>query len=328
MRGLPSAAVNSRLISSGSPSSQAAKLGEAVAVIGLGLLGQLTVQILKAAGCRVIGIDLDRSKVELAMAHGADAAVPRDGDVESAIAQFTGGFGLFIQAGGWTAFQNEVNQYAAQGWMLEDLDAASNGGPWTNHVAVLNEAQGSSQQLIRENSFASFHANWLAHQGGGLRLTDIDVANVNGQPLFYGLMRPGTNDERLIHETTLANFHAVRTAMEGNGWRIRDIAMQQGEYLAVLYPGSGPTITETFADWAGLVDRWGAIDGNRRVNTRLKDVECWVEGGELRYAGLWRGTLRVRRPEGAVPPNVVATPNVTPPPSPQPGRPAAERDPN
>jgi len=69
------------------------KLGEAVAVIGLGLLGQLTVQILKAAGCRVIGIDLERSKVELATAHRADAAVARDGDVEGAIAQFTGGFG-------------------------------------------------------------------------------------------------------------------------------------------------------------------------------------------------------------------------------------------
>ncbi|MGH9837114.1 MAG: zinc-binding dehydrogenase, partial [Blastocatellia bacterium] len=70
-----------------------AKLGEAVAVIGLGLLGQLTVQILKAAGCRVIGIDLERSKVELAIAHGAGAAVTRDGDVEGAMAQFTGGFG-------------------------------------------------------------------------------------------------------------------------------------------------------------------------------------------------------------------------------------------
>lgn len=69
------------------------RLGEAVVVIGLGLLGQLTVQILKAAGCRVIGIDLERSKVELATAHGADAAVTRDGDVEGAMAQFTGGFG-------------------------------------------------------------------------------------------------------------------------------------------------------------------------------------------------------------------------------------------
>lgn len=240
--------------------------------------------------------------------------------------QFTGGFGLFIQAGSWTSFMNDVNQYAAQGWMLDDLDAASDGGSWMNHVGVLNEAQGSSQQVIRENTFAAFHANWLVHQGGGLRLADLDVANINGQAHFYGVMRPGTQEERLIHETSLASFHAVRTAMEGNGWRIRDIAMQQGEYLAVLNPGSGPTVAEKFADWPAILNRWGAIDGNRRINTRLKDVECWVEGGQLRYAGLWRGAARVRRPEGGVPPNVVANPNVAPAPA-QPARPAAERDP-
>ncbi|HMV82071.1 MAG TPA: bi-domain-containing oxidoreductase [Blastocatellia bacterium] len=71
-----------------------AKLGDAVAVIGLGLLGQLTVLILKAAGCRVIGIDLESSKVELARQHGADAAVLRGGDVETAVKQFTEDFGV------------------------------------------------------------------------------------------------------------------------------------------------------------------------------------------------------------------------------------------
>jgi polar amino acid transport system substrate-binding protein len=69
------------------------KLGEAVVVIGLGLLGQLTVMLLKAAGCRVIGIDLELNKTRLALEHGADAAVLRSDDVESAIAQFTGGYG-------------------------------------------------------------------------------------------------------------------------------------------------------------------------------------------------------------------------------------------
>lgn len=69
------------------------KLGDAVAVIGLGLLGQLTVQILKAAGCRVIGIDLEVSKVALAVEFGCDAAVLRGDDVESAVKQFTDGFG-------------------------------------------------------------------------------------------------------------------------------------------------------------------------------------------------------------------------------------------
>src|SRR6202521_1539367 len=50
------------------------KLGDIVGVIGLGLLGQLTVQILKAAGCCVVGMDIDRGRVELAQRLGADAA--------------------------------------------------------------------------------------------------------------------------------------------------------------------------------------------------------------------------------------------------------------
>jgi len=50
-----------------------AKLGDLVAVIGLGLLGQLTVQLLKAAGCRVLGMDIDASRAELARHLGADA---------------------------------------------------------------------------------------------------------------------------------------------------------------------------------------------------------------------------------------------------------------
>jgi predicted dehydrogenase/threonine dehydrogenase-like Zn-dependent dehydrogenase len=69
------------------------RLGEAVAVIGLGLLGQLATQILRAAGCRVIGIDLDPAKVALALELGAEAAVARGADVHAAVAAFTGGRG-------------------------------------------------------------------------------------------------------------------------------------------------------------------------------------------------------------------------------------------
>ena len=50
-------------------------LGESVVVIGLGLVGQLTVQLLKANGCRVFGLDLDESRVALALELGADKAV-------------------------------------------------------------------------------------------------------------------------------------------------------------------------------------------------------------------------------------------------------------
>ena len=47
-------------------------LGEAVAVTGLGLIGLMAVQLLRAHGCRVLGIDFDRTKLELARRFGAE----------------------------------------------------------------------------------------------------------------------------------------------------------------------------------------------------------------------------------------------------------------
>jgi predicted dehydrogenase/threonine dehydrogenase-like Zn-dependent dehydrogenase len=49
-----------------------ATFGEFVVVIGLGLIGLLTIQLLKAAGCRVIGYDLDRAKAELGSQLGVE----------------------------------------------------------------------------------------------------------------------------------------------------------------------------------------------------------------------------------------------------------------
>jgi predicted dehydrogenase/threonine dehydrogenase-like Zn-dependent dehydrogenase len=53
-------------------------LGDIACVIGLGLLGLLTVQLLKANGCIVIGTDLDKKKVKLAQKLGADYAFQAD----------------------------------------------------------------------------------------------------------------------------------------------------------------------------------------------------------------------------------------------------------
>lgn len=47
-------------------------LGETVAVTGLGLIGLLTVQLLRAHGCRVLGLDYDRDKLDLAQQFGAE----------------------------------------------------------------------------------------------------------------------------------------------------------------------------------------------------------------------------------------------------------------
>ncbi|MEJ2224986.1 MAG: bi-domain-containing oxidoreductase [Syntrophobacterales bacterium] len=69
-------------------------LGEKAVVIGLGLLGLLTVQFLAAQGCRVIGVDLDKTKCDLAQELGADLTLVSGQDnVEEAVANFTGGIG-------------------------------------------------------------------------------------------------------------------------------------------------------------------------------------------------------------------------------------------
>ncbi len=71
------------------------KLGETFAVTGLGLIGLLAVQILIASGCRVLGIDLDPQKLELARSFGAETLNIADGGDPVAIAEFlTKGHGL------------------------------------------------------------------------------------------------------------------------------------------------------------------------------------------------------------------------------------------
>ena len=69
-------------------------LGETIVVLGLGILGLLTVQILRASGCRTIGLDLDDRRVKLAKSLGADDAFdPNDELVDAALAALTDGFG-------------------------------------------------------------------------------------------------------------------------------------------------------------------------------------------------------------------------------------------
>jgi len=70
-------------------------LGETIVVTGLGLIGQMAVQILRASGCRVLGIDFDDRKCELARAFGAEVVNLSSGTDPVAVArQFTRGVGV------------------------------------------------------------------------------------------------------------------------------------------------------------------------------------------------------------------------------------------
>ena len=68
------------------------QLGENIAVIGLGLLGLLTIQLAAAAGCNVLGIDLDPKRIELASSLGLEAVSRKQ--AESASMAFTANRGF------------------------------------------------------------------------------------------------------------------------------------------------------------------------------------------------------------------------------------------
>jgi predicted dehydrogenase len=87
-------------------------LGERVVVVGLGLIGQITVGLLKAQGCRVFGIDIDASRLAMAKTFGADevgAALSAD-----AVAAFTGQYGADAVILTASTSSNEPIEFAAK----------------------------------------------------------------------------------------------------------------------------------------------------------------------------------------------------------------------
>ena len=70
------------------------KLGDLIAVLGLGLVGQLTAQLLKTAGCRVFGFDIAVDRVDLAIRLGIDAGSSIPTEFADLVSQHTRGFGV------------------------------------------------------------------------------------------------------------------------------------------------------------------------------------------------------------------------------------------
>lgn len=87
--------------------------GETIVVIGLGLIGLITVQLLKANGCNVIGIDLDQSKVERARSYGVEAFNPSSSDPVMRVHELTNNIGCDGAIITASAPTNEIIKQAA-----------------------------------------------------------------------------------------------------------------------------------------------------------------------------------------------------------------------
>lgn len=74
------------------------QVGENVAVVGLGLVGQLCAQLAKASGCRVLGIDLDPARCRLAESSGVAGVLRKDAEAQALAFTQGRGFDLVLIA--------------------------------------------------------------------------------------------------------------------------------------------------------------------------------------------------------------------------------------
>ncbi|MCT8975972.1 bi-domain-containing oxidoreductase [Clostridium sp. CX1] len=85
------------------------RLGEIVAVIGMGILGQLSVQMLKASGCRVIGIDIDERRLAIARETGCDYTLNSTKDnIIKEVEKISEGYGVDVCIITAAANSNEI----------------------------------------------------------------------------------------------------------------------------------------------------------------------------------------------------------------------------
>ncbi len=90
-------------------------LGETVVVLGLGLIGLLTVQMLRANGCRVLGVDFDSSRCHMARQFGAECVDLSKGEDPIEVAHaFTRGRGVDAVVVAATTKSNDLMHQAAQ----------------------------------------------------------------------------------------------------------------------------------------------------------------------------------------------------------------------
>lgn len=89
-------------------------IGETFVVIGLGLIGLITAELLLANGCEVIGFDFDNQKIELAKTKGIKAFNSSTTDVVKTVSAFTNGIGADAVLITASTKSNEVISQAAQ----------------------------------------------------------------------------------------------------------------------------------------------------------------------------------------------------------------------
>ncbi len=135
-----------------------AKLGDTLAILGCGTIGLLALLCAKAAGCRVVAIDVVSSKLELAQKLGADEIINgRDTDPVETIKQMTDGLGLEVvmETAGIAATVEQAVAMAAQGGRVVLVGISNRPAQVIPAIVVRREIEICGSYLYHAREFAS-----------------------------------------------------------------------------------------------------------------------------------------------------------------------------
>ncbi|WP_328606115.1 bi-domain-containing oxidoreductase [Amycolatopsis sp. NBC_00345] len=223
------------------------QLGDLALVIGLGLIGQLVVQLLVASGARVVGVDPDPARCELAAGLGALACGhPGSGLIGNAVAELSGGHGadqVYLAAGGSTNDPVELAaKLARDRGRVVDIGKISLNLPWNAYYEKELDVR-FSRSYGPGRYDPSYELEGRDYPIGYVRWTER--RNIE---CFLDLAARGKLDvEPLV--THVADFSsAVETYKSLNDGELKAVAVLFRYPDAVLTPSSPDALKATFRD--------------------------------------------------------------------------------
>lgn len=207
-----------------------AQLGESACVIGLGLLGQLLVQILRAAGVYVIGIDLVEERCRLARELGATVALTASDPVlDHTIARLSGGHGVdtvFIAASGTSNAATEIAvRIARDRARVVDIGKTRLDLPWNDYYLKEMEVRfsrsygpGRYDSTYEEKGvdYPIGYVRWTERRNLSAFLALIADGKIRLDPIVSS-MRPFTEAENVYREISEAQEAPLCVVFEYSG---------------------------------------------------------------------------------------------------------------
>jgi|OpeIllAssembly_1097287.scaffolds.fasta_scaffold39887_3 L-iditol 2-dehydrogenase len=135
-----------------------AKLGDTIAILGCGTIGLLALLCAKAAGCRVVAVDVIPAKLELAKKLGADEIINgREADPVETVKRMTDGLGLEIamETAGFPATVEQAVGMVSQGGRVVLVGLSNRPAQITPATVVRREIEICGSYLYHAREFAS-----------------------------------------------------------------------------------------------------------------------------------------------------------------------------